>query len=111
MLTKMFIYCTATISPSTLLIGYYHGLLLKHIDANFLISKMRSNDLLTSYEEELILTGHSCHQRNWLLLEHVRRMQTQTLMVFCEFMQKIAPIVGLQLVTGMQVLAMYILTS
>lgn len=78
---------------------------MKHIDANFLISKMCSNGLLTSYDKELILTGHSPHQRNWLLLEHVRRMRTQSLMGFCEFIQEIAPGIGLQLVTGMQVLA------
>ena len=97
---KCFIYCTATASLSTLLIGYYHVLLLKDIEANFLINRMSTNGLLSSFEEELICNGHSAYQRNWLLLEYVRHMQIQTLMVFCEFVQEIAPKVGLQLVTG-----------
>lgn len=98
-----YIYYTATMMPSTLLIGYYHGLLLKDIDATFLINKMYSNGLLTSCEVELILTGHSFYQRNHLLLKHVQHMQIQILMTFCEFVQEIAPTIGLQLVTGMHV--------
>lgn len=91
--------------PSTLLIGYYNGLLLKDVNhVDFLINKMLLHGLLNFNEEKLILTGHSAHQRNQLLLEHVRHMQTQTLMIFCGFVQEIVPKVGLQLVTGMRTL-------
>ena len=98
--TNLFICYIATLLPSTLLIGYYHDLLLKYIDSNLLINKLYSNGLLTDSEKELISTGHSIHQRNQLLLEHVRHMQTKTLMIFCEYVQEIVPKVGLQLVTG-----------
>lgn len=99
--TMVLIYCTASTLTSTLLIGYYHGLLLKYIDADFMINKMHSNGLLA---EELVLTGHSAHHKKWLLLEHVRHMQTETLMIFCETVQEISPKVGLQLITGIQTL-------
>lgn len=90
----------ATVLPSTLLIGYYHGLLLKYIDSNLLINKLCSNGLLTDSEKELISTGHSVHQRNHQLLEYVQHMQAKTLMIFCKYVQEIVPKVGLQLVTG-----------
>ena len=97
-----FIVHPAAISSSTLLIGYYHGLLLKYIDANIMVNKMYSNGLLTAYEEELILTGHSMHQRNLLLLGYVRHMQTVTLMIFCDYVQESFPRIGSQLIKGMQ---------
>ena len=56
--------------------------------------------LLTGSEEELISTGHSIHQRNQLLLEYVRHMQTVTVMIFCEYVQEIVPRVGSQLFEG-----------
>ena len=92
----------AAILSSTLLIGYYHGLLLKYIDSNFLVNKMYFNGLLTACEEEHISTGHSVHQRNRLLLEYVRHMQTVTLKIFCEYVQETIPRVGSQLIKGMQ---------
>ena len=90
----------AAISSSTLLIGYYHGLLLKYMDANFLIEKMRSTNLLTTSKEEMILTGHSAHQRSRLLLEHVQQMGTKDLLVFCDFVEQNIPEVGSQLIKG-----------
>ena len=59
------------------------------------------NGLLTTHEEELILTGHSIYQRNQLLLEYVRHMQTATLMIFCEYVEETVPGVGLNLTAGM----------
>ena len=58
------------------------------------------NGLMTTCEGELILTGHSTHQRNRLLLKYVQHMQTATLMIFCEYVQETIPRVGLQLTTG-----------
>ena len=98
----MWLFHVALISPSTLLIGYYHSLLMRDINADLLMDKMSSNGLLATHDQKLILTGHSVHQRNWLLLEHVRHMEMQALMKLCEFVQEISPQVGLQLIAGMQ---------
>ena len=87
-------------SHSTLLIGYYHGLLLRDIDADLLVNEMFSSELLKAHEQSLILSGHSLHHRNWLLLEHVRHLDSHSLLVFSGLVQNIWPQVGLQLVTG-----------
>ena len=64
---------------------------------------MYSADLLSFYEKELILAGHSVYQKNCLLLEHVRHMELESLLKFCEFTLESAPSVGLQLDAGMTV--------
>ena len=97
----MWLFDLALISPSTLLIGYYHSLLMRNIKADLLMDKMSSNGLLAPHDQELILTGHSMHQRCWLLLEHMRHMEMQMLMKICESIQEISPQVGLQLIAGM----------
>ena len=83
-----------------LLIGYYHGLLLRNVDADLLVDKMLSTKLLDADEQSLISSGHSLHHRNWLLLDHVRHLDLQSLLVFSELVQDIWPCFGLQLVTG-----------
>ena len=88
-------------TTSTLLIGYYHDLLLKSIDADLLTDKMCSVGLLTAHQQLVISSGHSVHQRNWLLLEHVRHMDIQVLWTFCEIVQQIWQDVGSQLITGL----------
>ena len=85
-------------TTSTLLIGYYHGLLMKSIDAGLLTDKMCSVKLLTANEYTAISSGHSIHHRNWMLLEHVRHMDMQAVMKFCELVQEIWPQVGSQLI-------------
>ena len=87
-------------STSTLLIGYYHDLLLRIIDADLLTDKMCSIGLLTAHEQIVISSGHSVHQRNRLFLEHVRHMNVQALRIFCEAVHDIWPQTGLQLITG-----------
>ena len=87
-------------TATLLLIGYYHGLLVKSLDADLLTNKMFSVGLLTAHEQVSISYGHSVHQRNWLLLEHVRQMGEQAVMTFCELVQEIWPQIGLQLITG-----------
>ena len=77
---------------------------MRDINADSLMDKMCSNGLLAAHDQQLILAaGHSLHQRNWLLLEHVRHMEMQAMVKFCEFVQEIFPQVGLQLVAGMQI--------
>ena len=77
---------------------------MRDINADALVDKMSSNGLLAPCNQQLIMTGQSLHQRNWLLLEHVRHMKIQAMVKFCEFVQGIFPQVGLQLVAGMQLL-------
>ena len=88
-------------STSTLLIGYYHGLLLRSIDADLLTDKMYSVGLLTSQDQAAISSGHSVYQKNWLLLGQVRHMDVQALLTFCELVQEIWPQVGSQLIAGL----------
>jgi len=88
------------ISSSTLVIGYYHGLLLREIDADLLLEEMLSADLLTAHEQNYILSGHSLHHRNWLLLEHVRHLDSQSLLVFSGLVQDMWPQIGFQLIAG-----------
>ena len=88
------------VSTSVILIGYYHGLLLRDIDADLLVGEMLSLKLLNPHEHDHILSGHSLHQRNWLLLEHVRHLNSQSLQMFSELLCKIWTEIGLQLKTG-----------
>ena len=85
---------------TTLLIGYYYGLLVRDINADLLTDKMSSAGLLTDTEVTIISSGHSVHHRNWLLLESVRHMDVQALVTFSELLQEMWPQIGLQLITG-----------
>jgi len=88
------------VSVSTLLIGYYHGLLLRDIDADLLTDHMCSTGLLSVHEQTVIFSGHTVHHRNWLLLECVRHMDLQLLPTFCELVLEEWPEIGSQLITG-----------
>ena len=90
----------AVMTTATLLIGYYHGLLLSSIDADMLTDKMCSAGLLTAHEQLIISSGHSVYQRNWMLLDHVRHMDDQALVTFCELVEEMWPQVGSQLIVG-----------
>ena len=90
-------------SPLTLLIGYYHGLLLRDIDVNLLINNMCSKGLLSPDDQSLISTGHSAYQRKWFVLEHVKHMDTKVFLEFCELVQNFWPEVGSQLITGIYI--------
>ena len=58
-------------TTATLLIGYYHGLLLSSIDADLLTNTMCSTGLLTAHEQVIISTGsctaHGCTSSNEVL--------------------------------------------
>ena len=88
-------------TTATLLIGYYHGLLLKSIDADMLKDKMCSVGLLTTHEKFIISSGHSVYQKNCLLLNHVQQMDVQALLKFSQLVQEIWPQIGSQLIEGM----------
>ena len=91
----------AMMPTTTLLIGYYHGLLLNSIDADLLIDKMCSVGLLSVHEQNVISSGYSIYQKNWLLLEHVRQMKVQAVMTFCDLIQQIWPEIAVKLITGL----------
>ena len=91
------------VSIATLLIGYYHGLLLRDIDSDLLTDKMCSSGLLTADEQSLISSGHTVHHSNWLLLEHVRHMELPLLLEFCKLIEKEWVDIGSQLTTGLYV--------
>ena len=88
------------VSIATLLIGYYHGLLLRDIDADLLTDKMCSSGLLTADDQSLISSGHSVHHRNWLLMEHIRHMDLQFLLEFFKLVEEEWPEIGSQLNAG-----------
>ena len=92
-----------------MLIGYYHGLLLRDTNADLLIDDLCYNGLLSTHEQEVILSGHSLHCRNWLLLEHVRHMDSSSLMIFSKLVKDLWPQIGIQLVTSMytRILSLY----
>ena len=96
------IYCSvsAMMTTATLLVGYYHGLLLKSIDADLLKDKMHSVGLLTAHEQVTISSGHSVYQKNLLLLNHVQQMNVQAFSMFSELVQEIWPQIGSQLIAG-----------
>ena len=48
----------------------------------------------------MILFGHSSFHRNWLLLEHVRHMDSQALLAFSELVKDMWLQIGMQLVAG-----------
>ena len=95
------IYCVLGLLPaSTLVISYYHGLLLRDTNADSLIVTLYSTGLLTTQELNVILFGQSFHHRNLLLLECVRHMDSKALLAFSELVKDVWPQIGMQLVTG-----------
>ena len=90
-------------SPSTLVTGYYHGLLLKDIDFSLLMDSMHSKDLISADTQKLISTGHSVYQKKWLLFEHVRSKEN-TFLEFCNLLLKLQPAIGSQLSIGMYII-------
>ena len=98
-------------SISTLFIGYYHGLLLRDIDADLLINEMSSTGLLTGDTLPLIASGHTVHHRNWLLLEHVRHFELKLLLQFCKLVKEKWVETGAQFTTGMEYVYFIIYTS
>ena len=99
---------TGAVSSSTLLIGYYHGLLLRDIDADPLIDKLCSTGLLTVDQQSMISSGHSVHHRNWLLLEHVQYMSPEFVLQFNVIIQEEWSEIGSQLNIGVYLYYIYV---
>ena len=94
------LFCIVAMASSlTLLIGYYHGLLLRDIDTD-LINDMCSEGLLSTDDQKIISTGHCLYHKKWFLLEHVRHMDTKTFLEFCKLILNLWPEIGEQLITG-----------
>ena len=98
------LHALAMIPTPKLLIGYYHGLLMRDSDIDQLMDKMFSSGLLTDQDHNLISTGYSVYQRKSLMLDYARCMGTKQLLVFCDLVQELCPEIGSQLKIGMSVL-------
>ena len=96
-------YVLGLLPSSALLIGYYHGLLLRDINVDPLIVTLYSAGLLTTQGLNMILFGHSFHHRSLLLLECIRHMDSQAVLAFSELLKDIWPQIGMQLVTGIAI--------
>jgi len=95
------LYLVGAVSIPTLLIGYYHGLLLRDNDADLLTDQMCSTGLLSVHEQTIISSGHTIHHRNWLLLECVQHIHPYYLLLeFCKLLQEEWPEIGSQLISG-----------
>ena len=88
------------IPTPTLLIGYYHDLLMRDMKIDQLVDKMCSIGLLTEQDLNIISTEYSMFQKKCLLLEHARHMSPKQLSLFCNIVLKLFPEVGSQLKTG-----------
>ena len=74
------------VSISTLLIGYYYGLLLRDLDVEETVEIMRSNDSLALQDQALVFSGYSGHQRKIILLEIIRQKDLKYVSAFCELL-------------------------
>jgi len=88
-------------STPTLLVGYYHGLLLRDINVDQLCDKMSSSGLLTTHDQHVISTGYSVYQKKYLVLENIRHMDEKSFPVVCEVIHELWPEIGTQLKAGM----------
>ena len=100
------IMCTllAMIPTPTLLIGYYHGLLMRDINIDQLMYKMYSSGLLTDQGQDFVSTGYSVYQKKYHLLDYPRCMDIKQLLIFCNLVQELCPEIGSQLKIGVGVL-------
>ena len=97
----IFVCRIGSLSASILLIGYYYGLLLRDINTDSLIGDLYSSGLISPHELNVILSGHSLHHRNWLLLDHFQHVDSQALLAFSQLVMEVWPHIGVKLVTGM----------
>ncbi|XP_065896972.1 uncharacterized protein [Dysidea avara] len=89
-------------STPTLVFGYYYDVLLMYINADQIVTKMISAELLSLHDQDVIFTGHSVYQRNKLLLHYVKFMDVISILVFCKLNQSIWPWIGSQFVAAVQ---------
>ena len=95
------------ISASTLLIGYYHGLLMRDINVDRLTDKMFTSGLLT-HDQLILVTSHSIHHKKYLLLETVRHMDVEDVLKFCQAMEGLYPQISSQLNKGKEHNCMFV---
>ena len=69
------------------LIDYFGHYLTTEMESNFIIEHMLSEQLLNEQEKHILLSAASDYQKNCLLLEKIRLMDTQSLMSFCKILQ------------------------
>jgi len=98
-------------STSLLLIGYYHGLLLRDIDVDQLSNVMCSTGLLTDVDKILLSTCCSIHHKKYLLIEIARHMDKGNLLQFCQAIQEVCPRIKCQMKKGNLWLLCYVFVS
>jgi len=98
---------TAMISISTLLIGYYHGLLMRDIGVDQLNTKMHTSGLLTANDQNSLLASHSSHHKKYLVLETIRHMDEENIFKFCHILKEVCPQICLQLNKGEEFCNLY----
>ena len=59
------------------------------MDRDLIVKHMLSQQMLNDYEFHIIMSGMSEYQRNCLLLEKIRLMNTDSLVSFCKILQMI----------------------
>jgi len=100
MLMSHYSCCVAMIPTPTLLVGYYHGLLMRDVNYDLLMDKMCARGLLTGQDKELVFKGYSVYQRKCLLLDYAESMSTEQLVIFCDLVEELYPEIGTQLKIG-----------
>ena len=69
------------------LIDYYSDYLTTEMDSDLLIQHMLSQQILNDQDVHTVMSAASDYQKNCLVLEKIRLMETQSLVSFCEILQ------------------------
>ena len=69
------------------LIDHFTHYLTTEIDSDLILQHLISQQLLNDHEVCTVLSAASDYQKNCLLLEKIRLMETQSLVSFCEILQ------------------------
>ena len=79
------LYLTDTIKD---LIDHFNNYLTTEMDSDLIVQHMLSQQLLNDQEVYTIMSAASDYQKNCLVMERIRMMDTQSLVSFCKILQK-----------------------
>lgn len=80
-------YCVIT-ATSKDVIDYFNHFLTTEMDCDSILQHSLTKQLLNDQEVRTIMGAVSDHQKNCLVVEKVRLMETNSLESFCELLQK-----------------------
>ena len=69
------------------LIDHYSDYLITEMDSDLVVQHMLSHQILNDQEVHTVMSAASDYQKNCLVLEKIRLMETQSLVSFCEILQ------------------------